>query len=374
MPRKIFKIFLSLILFLFSVPSAIAMNSEHSFGGRRMRTIPYVKSAQNLPKDTKSGEKPAALSLTEVREENAPPTRQISRSKLAPDDLDNIVKKLSTTTLEKSEARLIINAARLAAGIEKNNKRQRTISITMPENPPKHARIKTSIGNHGTFYGSGTPIKKKSSPKNKNGKKMVERNISERAIYSWVMVKEHNELYIAPQDLIDVEEFLNPELEYDDDDINSALLKTELQLRKWIRDMDDFVFKTVYVGLSENADSRVTGHKYDLQNHENTMARKNTFADLVGDAGYNLRMRPLLHHVPTELLSLFECLVAKLLSSKICSASSIIGNKASWARLNDYWNSDKRIEEIKKAGLDGIAENKSEQIFIRAKLMDLSKD
>ncbi len=317
-----------------------------------------------------------AMITLEGDEENISPNIPIQRIKLSKSGYEQIMSIVSTSIISPKYASEIVSAVTEAAGkLSLRELHKRKISTPKPpKTPPPHARATTLIGPTAKFYGTNSPIKKVRTSNESNEseeviEKMDERYTSINAVYSWIMVKEHHDLYIEPKDLIDVETLLPKHSHYRAKDVDLALLQTEIAIRKWIKGNNQFVYRTIYVGLSVDTESRIYGHRKDY-NCQGFLSRKIELQDLAGEAGYNVRMRPLIHHVPDDLLPLFECLAGKLFSAHIFSASTLLGNGEAKERLEQYWTSKMRERELKKQGLLTITEDIKNEIFLRAKLLD----
>lgn len=155
--------------------------------------------------------------------------------------------------------------------------------------------------------------------------------------------------------------------------LSQALLAVETAIRKLIQKNNNLYYRTVYVGLAENASHRAQGHRSDFNKlmddedkdfgicryHPNRKAR---FIASTWNQQLDVRMSSLVYDIPRQYLPVIEVLVG-VQFNVLSKANSLLGDDAAWNIVRAYMNSSERSKELTKRDLFDLIENLDDQVL-----------
>lgn len=158
--------------------------------------------------------------------------------------------------------------------------------------------------------------------------------------------------HIPPSvDRIDFTVLLNQELN-DDDKLFYALREAEIKINEWVKNNQDFMQKTLYVGLAKNTEQRIKGHlrdcaeiEYDNDGDIIEANQKIKWMTTASGLGHTMRMSSLVYNIPEKYLPVVEVMVGELLDVRH-KGTTVLGNHEAYEVLAQYHNSPKRLEKL----------------------------
>jgi hypothetical protein len=192
-------------------------------------------------------------------------------------------------------------------------------------------------------------------------------DIRHDSVYAMIAIKDGDTSHIPRQeDRIKFSEILGKNTQIKTNNLEEALLAVETALRKLIQKNDNLYYRTVYVGLAENASHRAQGHKNDLNKlmdnedknfnicryHQNRKAR---FIASIWNQQLDVRMSSLVYDIPKEFLPTLEVLVG-LQFNVLLKANTLLGNDEAWLTVRKYMKSSARQTALSQLGLLDLVE------------------
>jgi hypothetical protein len=220
-------------------------------------------------------------------------------------------------------------------------------------------------------YQSGNFIISPIKTKKDGGIGMAIRHYS---IYAMIAVIGDDLSYVpSHKNRIKFSSILGEKTKIKDSNLDRALLKVETAIRGWIKKDPNLYYRTVYVGLAENASKRVQGHKSDLReliDEDDEIGicrynphRKSRFIASAWNQNFNIRMSPLIYSIPEQYLPIVEVLVG-VQFNVLSKGNSLLGNDAAWKHVAAYMKSANRKEVLTKLGLYDLVEKLDDQLLM----------